>query len=544
MEKLYDVVDVEIKDGFAIPPSKKLLPDSITTGVNGRGIDVLIVAQPRRACSERAKYEIDQYVMRGGRVLWVYDQQEVDENDFQQELGSTLSLDRNLNLDDMTQGYGFQVEHDLIQDLRSGQKPLMTYYDNRPRIVPMPYTMYPLVQDFGPSPVTRNLNAVMLRYASSIDTLSHPWARFAPLARTSPASRALSAPVYLNLDTLMNHKPPAQAFRGKGGLVTGLLVEGKFPSVFAGRPAPKDSLNPAPPTAKFLRQCVYDNKMIVLSDGALLRPTDRKSRFQGLMPYDNRKLLMNAVEFLMGESSLTKIRDKELVIHALDPKKVKRNEGVIRYGNILLPVLLVMLGGRAALLPPQTQKRKIPAKLMNATTRNTLLLAGALVLLVVVWLLVRKDETTLDAGETDFAVQDTAAVRQIKLTARQQDRDLFAARLTRQDGYWTVNDSARAKPSAVNQLMAVLHRMRVSEPVHENARDNVFKYIKEDHIKVEIEINEGEDKTFYVGGEAPVGPRHDGLHGRRGQPVPDRTPRLAGVPQAVFQRESLQPGEK
>lgn len=142
---------------------------------------------------------------------------------------------------------------------------------------------------------------------------------------------------------------------------------------------------------------------------------------------------------------------------------------------------------------------------MNATARNTIILAAALVLLLVVWLLVRKEGATLDESETNFSVQDTAAVARIHLLARQQDRELFSTRLARREGYWALNDSLRAKPDAVNQLLTLLHRVRVSEPVHENARDNVFKYIKDDHIRVEVETADGEEKVFYVGGEAPAG---------------------------------------
>jgi hypothetical protein len=166
-----------------------------------------------------------------------------------------------------------------------------------------------------------------------------------PIIFSSPYSRPIDAPAFIELEQLIAQPPPRQVYRGKGSLILGLEVEGHFRSLFANRQAPTDAAMPKPPTAKFLPRTIYPNRMIILSDGALVLP-HHAPQFGGPdMPFDNKALILNSIEYLMGNAALAELRMKQATIHALDARKVQGNEGWLRAVNVAAPVVLFALVG-------------------------------------------------------------------------------------------------------------------------------------------------------------------------------------------------------
>lgn len=325
LANLYIPVEVNVQKGEAISPS----------------ISVLIVLQPDSAFTEREKYEIDQYLMRGGKILWLLDQQDVNLH-YQAE---TLSRLRQLNLDDLFMKYGFKVNYDLVSDLNCSTIELVIPNPNAPpTFSSQRWIYYPLLTQLADHPITRNLSAVKLRYASSIDTFSTPELRFVPLLVSSPYSRVQSGNVFVDLNQSIRNPPRPEELRGKGNRVMALLAEGQFHSLFEGREVPVDALAQQMPTAKFLRRNVSDTRMIVVGDGQVAVGEDVRGKID-FMAFDNKAFLLNCLDFLLGGESLIHIRAKDIQYHSLDLKKVKGNEWNIRLINLVLPVLVILFWG-------------------------------------------------------------------------------------------------------------------------------------------------------------------------------------------------------
>ena len=227
--KRYKVITSRVDSGQAIPTSKAFLPKAQQKDIIGEGVDVLIVPQPARPFTEREKYEIDQHIMRGGRVLWVMDGSGVNHSDFQNpetELVVTEPLDHNLS--DQFLKYGFKLNKDLVQDLRAYETVVVATHQGRPRTEFRKWSYFPVATEFADNIATDNIDAVTFRYVSSIDTLNMSEVKFTPLIRSSAFSRSLSSPVQINFSTTINRPPPQEVFKDKGNRTLVLLAEGSF----------------------------------------------------------------------------------------------------------------------------------------------------------------------------------------------------------------------------------------------------------------------------------------------------------------------------
>lgn len=322
---LYIPIEVNIRKGEAISPS----------------VEVLLVLQPDTVFTEREKYEIDQYLMRGGKIIWLLDQQDVNLH-YQAE---TLSRLRQLNLDDLFMRYGFKVNYDLVSDLNCSTIELVLPNPNAPpTFSAQRWIYYPLITTLADHPLTQNLDAIKMRYASSIDTFEVPGVRFTPLLMSSPYSRSQSGNVFVDLNEGIRKPPRPEELRGKGNKMLAILAEGQFRSLFEGREAPTDKDAPLAPTAKFLKRNVADTRMVVVGDGQVAVGEDVRGKID-FMAFDNKAFLLNAIDYLMGGESLIHIRAKDIQYHSLDIKKVRGNELNIRILNLVVPVLLILLWG-------------------------------------------------------------------------------------------------------------------------------------------------------------------------------------------------------
>ena len=345
--------------------------DAIDGGISPT-IKAILIFQPKKAFTEREKYELDQYIMRGGNVLFVLDQQEVDLDLYQKR--ATVSNLYELNLDDMFMHYGFRINYDLIQDLRCERTEVFREIDGKGTFDSQYWVFFPMLQQFGNHPATRNIEAVMLRYASSIDTLSRPGVRHEVFLQSSERSRSLEGKQFIDLSSYLQSPPPPSLFT-KGPQITGLMMEGHFASLFNGRSVPGDSIFTEAPKAKFvprsdlaseviaamrqqgadqasddpvldayLKAAASERRIAVISDGEL--PLGKQ--FQGNrqnVPYDNLDLILNTVDYLVDDLALTSIRSKEVAVRALDDEKIRQNETMIKVLNLGLPLLMVGLFG-------------------------------------------------------------------------------------------------------------------------------------------------------------------------------------------------------
>lgn len=322
--------DMARQPGMAISPS----------------IDVLLILQPERPFSERDKYEIDQYLMRGGSILWSLSQQQVDFTLAGYQKQSALTQLRELNLDDLFFRYGFKINYDLVQDAECETSELVVEGSSGASMVTVPWPFFPLVLSFPEHPVTRNVDAVLLRYAGSIDTFAQPGVRKSVFLKTSPRSRTVQGSQFIDIDTYVQSPPPAALFN-KPGVVAGVLMEGIFGSLFAGREAPVDSAAPAPPTAAFgpRNNPAAPGAMAVIADGEFARGKLFQRERAARMPYDNKTLLINAIDYLAGDEALTQIRSREVVARRISREKAAASALPLKILNLGLPVALLAAFG-------------------------------------------------------------------------------------------------------------------------------------------------------------------------------------------------------
>ncbi|MEZ4772457.1 MAG: gliding motility-associated ABC transporter substrate-binding protein GldG [Bacteroidia bacterium] len=306
-------------------------------------VDVLVILQPTKPFSERDKYEIDQYLIRGGSVLWIMDQELVDMDMYRKQ--ATLTSLYDLNLDDLFMKYGLKLNYDLIQDLEAESTEVFQPGESGGTFLSKKWVFSPLVFNFPEHPISRNVDAVLLRYASSIDTFSQPGLENHVFLHTSPRSRTIQGRQFIDVNEYIQTPPPENLF-SQGRKIAGVVAEGIFQSLFTGRKAPVDSLAPNPPAARFgsANNPSAPGKMAIISDGEFAQGKLYRGE-RGSLPYDNKILLMNAIDYLAGDEALNQIRSKEVVVRQLSKEKARNFAGWIRVMNIGFPVLLVVLFG-------------------------------------------------------------------------------------------------------------------------------------------------------------------------------------------------------
>jgi ABC-2 type transport system permease protein len=199
----------------------------------------IIVAKPDSTFSDQDQFIIDQYVMHGGRVLWLIEPL-LCNMDSLQYAPSTLALPISVNLEEMLFKYGVRVNTDLLQDARCASIPGPSgYVGDQLQWALQPWVYFPIIIPQSEHPVVKNLNGIKFEFASSIDTISVKGIKKTVLLSTSERSRALRTPVRVSLETMLQEPKPEQF--NQRHLPVAVLLEGKFESVFKNRLPPTDS---------------------------------------------------------------------------------------------------------------------------------------------------------------------------------------------------------------------------------------------------------------------------------------------------------------
>jgi ABC-2 type transport system permease protein len=311
------------------------------------GYDLIVVAKPTQPFSEADKYKLDQYIMRGGKVMFLLDRLDVDMNQVSQE--DYLAFPYDLNLDDQLFKYGVRINPDLIQDRVSGRYPIVVGGDrNQPQIMQLEWPFFPLANQYAQHPVTRNLDATLFRFVSSIDTVKATGVRKTPLVYSSVYARKVMAPVKVTVNDLRRQMRD-EAFTS-GPIAMGYLLEGKFTSLYKNRFAPEGV-----ETANFTEESL-PTKLVVMADGDLARndvnPRDGNPQPLGLDPFtqytfSNQDLLLNTVAYMLDENGLIKARNKEVKVRPLDKIKIKNERTFWQVLNLGLPVFVIIVFGFA-----------------------------------------------------------------------------------------------------------------------------------------------------------------------------------------------------
>lgn len=311
-----------------------------------RNFDAVIIAKPQTTFSREEKYKIDQYIMKGGKVLFLMDALFVDMERAGGE--GTFGLAPDLGLDDLFFRYGVRLQKNYVLDVqRFGRYPVIT--DNSGTVTNLRWPYYFGSANYTRHPITRNLDAVYLRFAGTIDTVAARGIKKTPLLFTSASTRVLPTPAPVSFEQIAAENDPA-LYQG-GAQPIAYLLEGSFTSMFKNRILPKEGVN----TRDFKEQGV-DNKILVISDGDLIRNEISRGRplELGLNPfangseqtrYANSDFLFNALAYLIDENGLITARTKEIKLRPLDRIRVQNERTRWQLINLLGPVLLIVIFG-------------------------------------------------------------------------------------------------------------------------------------------------------------------------------------------------------
>lgn len=324
--------------------------------------EALIIARPTKAFSEPEKYAVDQYIMKGGRVLWLVDAIGAS-LDSLRNTSQTVGLPLDVNLDDQLFRYGFRINPVLVEDVQAGVVPVnVASSGNSPRFVPMPWTFSPLLNTNKRHPITRNVNVVRGEFVSSVDTVGGDLnTRVTPLLQSSRNSRERQSPVYISM-AQVREEPKRENFP-QSHLPVAYSAEGEFPSVFNNRPAPPEVDH----TPEDKRDMSEPTRMVVVGDGDVIKNDvkQRESNNPQIMPlgfdestnqtYGNKQFILNAVNYLTDEEGWMRLRNRNYQLRLLDRDKVANESGFWKMLNVGLPLLLVVMAG---LLVPFVRKQR------------------------------------------------------------------------------------------------------------------------------------------------------------------------------------------
>ena len=300
----------------------------------------IIIAKPTIAFNMLDKYLIDQYLMQGGKILWLIDGVNANMDSLQQSR-DFIATANNLNLSDQLFKYGVRINSNLIEDVRSTEIPIVTGYSNNiPQQSYFPWPYYPLLFSENNNPISKGLDAVKCDFPSSIDTIKNNIKKTI-LLHSSKESRAIPTPAKVSLGILENS--PKLSSYNKENLAIAVLLEGEFESVFKNRILPKNQ------KINFIDKS-KTTQMIVVSDGDLIRNHVSTNGDIYPLAYDrfikytypgNKKFIMNSVHYLCDETGLTQLKVKEMKLRLLDKEKIKNNKALIQLINIVLPLMLL-----------------------------------------------------------------------------------------------------------------------------------------------------------------------------------------------------------
>lgn len=311
------------------------------------GYDLLVVAKPASKFSNREKYLLDQYLMKGGKLLFFLDALRVNMDSASGD--GTVAIPYETNLTDMLFKYGVRINQDYVVDLNCGDFPIVAgNIGNQPQIRMLPWPYFPIITNYGDHPVVKNLDAVMVRFGSTIDTVKAVGVKKTPLMLTSAHTKVLGSPVQVSFNDLKSELLPDKFQSGPKPV--GYLLEGKFTSLYKNKFPPKGMSR-----GEMIEDGV-DSKVVVIADGDLIRNElsleDGKPLALGMEPYSqaqyaNEDLILNLIDYLMDDDGIIQSRTKEIKIRPLDKVKIKEDRLKWQIVNLGAPVLLLLLFGLA-----------------------------------------------------------------------------------------------------------------------------------------------------------------------------------------------------
>ena len=343
----YDIREINIKDEKSLD-----------------GIHAAIISKPLQKWPEKDKFYLDQYIIKGGKVIFLLDRNDAEMTKANTENNFSFPIES--GLEDMLFKYGARLNQDLIQDNNAAVYPIVigNYGDGQTQIAPIPWPFFPVFNHYGEHIISKNLDATLGRFAGTIDTVKAIGIKKTPLIMTSPYSRTITTPAEVTIASLRKNLNPESL--NQSFLPVAYLLEGKFTSVYKNRFLPDGISN-----QNFV-EIDKKGKIIVVADGDFIT-NDRdmesggplalgKYNFQPNLKYANEDFILNAVAYLVDEEGIITARNKEISIRPLDSIKIKAEKVYWQVLNIGLPLLIIFITG---LILHQVRKHQYGRKHQN-----------------------------------------------------------------------------------------------------------------------------------------------------------------------------------
>ncbi|MDB5222484.1 MAG: gldG [Chitinophagaceae bacterium] len=336
LKRNYHLFTMDIKKEPVIPDTFKLL----------------MIVKPTIPFSEDEKIKIDQYIMHGGKVIWFLDRLNAEMDSLQLK-NQVIAYDRNLNLEDLLFKYGVRINPDLLMDLQCDFLPFDVNGNKQFEFLHWNY--FPLFESKSNHVINKNIGLVAGRFVNSIDTVKSDDVRKTILLSSSANARTIATPALISGEE--NRNAPEDAQFKKKNVIAGVLLEGKFKSLYANRLPLNimDTLERYGTT--FQSSSIAENKMIIVSDGDIVlngisqgQPlpmgvNEYTMETQYQYQFANRDFLQNCLDYLINNSGLTEAKSKDYTLRLLDSKKIQDERTQWQIINIVLPVLLVFIFG-------------------------------------------------------------------------------------------------------------------------------------------------------------------------------------------------------
>ena len=322
------------------------------------GYEAVIIVSPATAFSDAERFVIDQYIMRGGAVLWAVNGVQFSEQVLQQE-GFTPIIATELGLSDMLFRYGVRVNSALVQDIQCLPIPVNVSADpSQPNLQPMPWTYAPLLLTSQGSPITRNMGQVMSTFVSPVDAVGgEDGIDKRVLLATSTASRVTATPGKVDLDDM---NPDTKTFVYQYVPIA-VSLEGAFSSAYAHRMIPEGIKTDEP-----IRKTGVKTRQVVIGSGSILLNETRKGqalpmgydRYSG-MQFSNRDFAVNAILWLTDSEGIIGLREKSVALRLLNDQRAHLYRAQIQTLSISLPIgILALIGGLVWAIRKHRYERK------------------------------------------------------------------------------------------------------------------------------------------------------------------------------------------
>ena len=328
--------------------------DSITS--IGQEADLVIVARPTKEFSLKNQFKLDQYVMNGGKIIWLIDKMDAHLDSIQ-KYKFYVPKEYPLGLDDMWFKYGARIQPNFVLDLQSTAIPqVIGQSGGRPQTQLFPWFYHPLVAPASTHPIVKNLDRVNMYWPSTIDTIqTKTHVQKTVLLASSQYSRYQMNPVRLNFEILKVEPDPSKFNKGRQPVA--LMLEGQFPSLFENRVDESfkktlESINQP------FRAVSVPTKQLIVSDSDFaanwFNERTQESYQMGYNPYlpqgqnifqGNQDFIINTIEYMISEGGVLEARNREVKLRLLNGPKVREEQTMWQLINIGLPLLFIILFG-------------------------------------------------------------------------------------------------------------------------------------------------------------------------------------------------------